>query len=130
MGLSVCSYQQYFDLEGDTGIVVRGIGTCVTLAPNSHSPFGQSQLQVSHGPQVGISGLQTSNQGSLKELDAERGGDGGGSGGAGSGDGGGGNIVASPKNPLTLCKTSSSGSEEVTGSPHKGSGSLFAVFML
>lgn len=26
-------YQQYFDLEGDTGIVVRGIGTCVTLIP-------------------------------------------------------------------------------------------------
>ena len=24
-------YKQYFDLEGDTGIVVRGIGTAVTL---------------------------------------------------------------------------------------------------
>ena len=24
-------YQQYFDLEGESGIVVRGIGTCVFL---------------------------------------------------------------------------------------------------
>jgi hypothetical protein len=26
-----CRYQQYFDLEGESGIVVRGIGTCVFL---------------------------------------------------------------------------------------------------
>ena len=26
-------YQQYFDLEGESGIVVRGIGTCVFLIP-------------------------------------------------------------------------------------------------
>lgn len=31
------SYQQYFDLEGDTGIVVRGIGTCVSLIPKLHT---------------------------------------------------------------------------------------------
>ena len=28
---AVLGYQQKFDLEGDTGIVVRGIGTAVTL---------------------------------------------------------------------------------------------------
>ena len=27
----ISRYKQYFDLEGDTGIVVRGIGTAVTL---------------------------------------------------------------------------------------------------
>jgi hypothetical protein len=30
-GNAVLGYQQKFDLEGDTGIVVRGIGTAVTL---------------------------------------------------------------------------------------------------
>ena len=39
-------YQQYFDLEGDTGIVVRGIGTCVSLGPDHHSPGSGSGLPV------------------------------------------------------------------------------------
>ncbi|XP_046863179.1 C2 domain-containing protein 5-like [Xenia sp. Carnegie-2017] len=30
-GNAVIGYQQYFDLEGESGIVVRGIGTCVLL---------------------------------------------------------------------------------------------------
>ena len=31
-------YQQKFDLEGDTGIVVRGIGTAMTLTKLSSNP--------------------------------------------------------------------------------------------
>ena len=31
-----CSYRQYFDLEGESGIVVRAIGTAVKLARLSH----------------------------------------------------------------------------------------------
>ena len=27
------SYKQFFDIEGESGVVVRGIGTCVGLAP-------------------------------------------------------------------------------------------------
>ncbi|OQR66768.1 hypothetical protein BIW11_02300, partial [Tropilaelaps mercedesae] len=33
-GNAVLGYQQYFDLEGDTGVVVRGIGSVVKLAKN------------------------------------------------------------------------------------------------
>ena len=36
--LSSHSYRQCFDLEGESGIVVRGIGTCVTLIPSCLSP--------------------------------------------------------------------------------------------
>lgn len=32
------SYNQSFDLEGESGIVVRGIGTCVLLIPAHQSP--------------------------------------------------------------------------------------------
>lgn len=28
---SIVGYSQYFDLEGDVGVVARGIGTAVTL---------------------------------------------------------------------------------------------------
>ena len=53
-----CSYQQHFDLEGESGVVVRGIGTAVTVSrvstggrttsPNSgqdvaHSEFPPTQ---------------------------------------------------------------------------------------
>ena len=31
-------YQQKFDLEGDTGIVVRGIGTAMALVKVSNTP--------------------------------------------------------------------------------------------
>ena len=31
-------YQQKFDLEGDTGIVVRGIGTAMALVKVSNAP--------------------------------------------------------------------------------------------
>ena len=38
------SFAQCFDLEGESGIVVRGIGTCVVLASTSHSiPTSPSQ---------------------------------------------------------------------------------------
>lgn len=30
---AVIGYSQYFDLEGDVGVVARGIGTAVTLLP-------------------------------------------------------------------------------------------------
>ena len=33
------SYRQSYDLEGETGIVVRGIGSCVRLAKNSVISF-------------------------------------------------------------------------------------------
>lgn len=35
---STFRYNQSFDLEGESGIVVRGIGTCVLLLPSHHSP--------------------------------------------------------------------------------------------
>ena len=34
-------YKQYFDMEGDTGIVVRGIGTAVTLVKQQAQPIPQ-----------------------------------------------------------------------------------------
>ena len=34
-------YKQYFDMEGDTGIVVRGIGTAVTLVKQQAQPVTQ-----------------------------------------------------------------------------------------
>ncbi|KAK3887377.1 hypothetical protein Pmani_012068 [Petrolisthes manimaculis] len=46
-GNAVIGYRQYFDLEGETGIVVRGLGSAVTLVrlhfestlpPSTHSP--------------------------------------------------------------------------------------------
>jgi hypothetical protein len=48
--LSYCyfSYKQCFDLEGESGIVIRGIGTAVTLAKLRDpqvSPLGASPLK-------------------------------------------------------------------------------------
>lgn len=44
-GNAVLGYQQYFDIEGDTGIVVRGIGTAVKLeAETSGAPIPCSQV--------------------------------------------------------------------------------------
>ena len=34
----ILRYQQKFDLEGDTGIVVRGIGTAMALVKLSNAP--------------------------------------------------------------------------------------------
>ena len=42
------SYKQCFDLEGESGIVIRGIGTAVTLAKLRDpqvSPLGASPLK-------------------------------------------------------------------------------------
>jgi hypothetical protein len=38
---AVLGYKQYFDMEGDTGIVVRGIGTAVTLVKQQAQPVTQ-----------------------------------------------------------------------------------------
>ena len=38
MWYRISRYQQKFDLEGDTGIVVRGIGTAMTLIKTSNAP--------------------------------------------------------------------------------------------
>jgi len=38
------SYNQYFDLEGESGIVVRGIGTAVTLV--RHLTLPSANLNV------------------------------------------------------------------------------------
>lgn len=35
---AVIGYSQYFDLEGDVGVVARGIGTAVTLLPDLLNP--------------------------------------------------------------------------------------------
>uniref|UniRef100_A0A131XVV3 Putative ca2+-dependent phospholipid-binding protein n=2 Tax=Ixodes ricinus TaxID=34613 RepID=A0A131XVV3_IXORI len=37
-GNAVVGYQQCFDLEGESGVVVRGIGTAVTLVPTGRPP--------------------------------------------------------------------------------------------
>lgn len=39
------SYNQYFDLEGESGIVVRGIGTAVTLVRHLTLPSVNLNLQ-------------------------------------------------------------------------------------
>jgi len=121
--LTPCSYQQYFDLEGDTGIVVRGIGTCVSLALNLQSSFPAAVQSLAQG---GIlkEVVHASNLGLFKESEttmAESGGKGVGGGSASGGGEASGAIMASPKN-LALCKTSSSGSEGFSGSPNRGSG--------
>jgi hypothetical protein len=38
-------YNQYFDLEGESGIVVRGIGTAVTLVRHLTLPSVNLNLQ-------------------------------------------------------------------------------------
>eukprot|EP00794_Sanderia_malayensis_P010963 gene10963-12124_t len=55
-GNAVIGYRQYFDIEGETGIVVRGIGTSVTLirveeATSSAGSLANS-LDISHSPAV------------------------------------------------------------------------------
>ena len=55
------SYRQCFDLEGEFGIVVRGIGTSVTLARLPSTPPGtpsnplslSGELSASHGQESG-----------------------------------------------------------------------------
>lgn len=42
-------YQQKFDLEGDTGIVVRAIGTAVTLVKVISSSQDPPQVHRVHG---------------------------------------------------------------------------------
>lgn len=46
------SYHQVFDLEGESGIVVRGIGTAVTLVrtQDSQQPPGSAPPQISLPP--------------------------------------------------------------------------------
>lgn len=57
------SYQQYFDLEGESGIVVRGIGTAVVLTrlenPSRHQ---HNRLYAQKTSQVINSAPQTSKQ--------------------------------------------------------------------
>ena len=43
---SSLSYHQFFDLEGETGIVVRGIGTCALVK----YPAVEEQAQVMATP--------------------------------------------------------------------------------
>lgn len=53
-GSAVIGYNQCFDLEGESGIVIRGIGTAVTLAKISQlppSPLGVSPLKDSPLPE-------------------------------------------------------------------------------
>ena len=38
--LFFCSYKQSFDIEGESGVVVRGIGTCVGLVPKPPNLHG------------------------------------------------------------------------------------------
>ena len=45
------SYTQSFDLEGESGIVVRGIGTCVSVSSPSHQSFPTSPFQHSESLQ-------------------------------------------------------------------------------
>jgi len=50
---AVIGYKQLFDLEGESGIVVRGIGTAVTLArvlPDDHLPPQLSPTALSQNP--------------------------------------------------------------------------------
>lgn len=43
---AVIGYSQYFDLEGDVGVVARGIGTAVTLLPELPNPqVGEDNIQ-------------------------------------------------------------------------------------
>ena len=42
----ISSYNQSFDLEGESGIVVRGIGTCVLLLPSQQSPTTQVYMYM------------------------------------------------------------------------------------
>ena len=48
--LNIFRYQQYFDLEGETGIVLRGIGTSVTLIKemDANSSFLQPSIEEHH----------------------------------------------------------------------------------
>jgi hypothetical protein len=46
----VIGYIQYFDLEGEHGIVVRGIGTAAVIFKNSHLSPNNILLNNSHSP--------------------------------------------------------------------------------
>jgi len=52
----VYSYQQYFDLEGESGIVVRGIGTAVVLTRvenlSHHQHIRQQQTHPQRTPKM------------------------------------------------------------------------------
>ncbi|KAL5264704.1 hypothetical protein ACHWQZ_G005697 [Mnemiopsis leidyi] len=53
-GNAVIGYRQCFDLEGSFGVVVRAIGTCVTIEENKHgpcsSPTSGLTLELRSGP--------------------------------------------------------------------------------
>ncbi|CAB3986597.1 C2 domain-containing 5-like, partial [Paramuricea clavata] len=58
-GNAVIGYQQYFDLEGESGIVVRGIGTCVflrkiyaTSSPSTPTSFVASPRDDTGAPEL------------------------------------------------------------------------------
>ncbi|XP_060570762.1 C2 domain-containing protein 5-like [Ruditapes philippinarum] len=56
-GSAVIGYKQCFDLEGESGIVIRGIGTAVTLAKLRDpqvSPLGASPLKDSPVPEENL----------------------------------------------------------------------------
>ncbi|XP_065911628.1 C2 domain-containing protein 5-like [Dysidea avara] len=50
-GNAVIGYRQSYDLEGETGIVVRGIGSCVRLAKNSIIPFSIPNTPLTNRPE-------------------------------------------------------------------------------
>jgi len=48
--LNISRYHQQFDLEGETGIVVRGIGTSVTLSSESDNAVFTQQPLCAQSP--------------------------------------------------------------------------------
>ena len=55
--ISHSRYQQHFDLEGESGIVVRGIGTAVTVSTAVSSAVGGGVTSPMLGPE-GITPLR------------------------------------------------------------------------
>lgn len=117
--VALSSYRQCFDLEGETGIVVRGIGTCVSLIPKPQ-PTSAHQLPVllpaniqggSHA-QASKTTLQGSHTQVSRATPQDEGGEQMHSG------------MTSPKLRLLGRKTSSSDSDGPS-SPNKGSGTFF-----
>jgi hypothetical protein len=73
-GNTILSYQQHFDLEGESGVVVRGIGTAVTVSrvstggrttsPNSGQDVAHSEFPPTHSDENMIIPQMSSSYGS------------------------------------------------------------------
>ncbi|XP_019857459.1 PREDICTED: C2 domain-containing protein 5-like [Amphimedon queenslandica] len=111
-GNAIIGYTQSFDLEGESGIVVRGIGTCVSVTSASHHSFPTSPFQHSESLQFPTDRL-------IDEFDTSVELQGGG-GGAGAGVVGVSPESANPVRTQHIARVSSSESDGAPSSPNRG----------